>query len=126
MDADDEVIEPYDSEIPKIERVMQALSQRVFTRLDPHAFRREAEDRFAEIGFVVNVLFDIVDGANLPKISIVGRVTKQEFDPEKMAWEVQRDVLGIDQPGVLSPDKSGLVVVKDPKKLISFNGPASN
>ena len=127
MDADDDLIEPYDSEIPKIERVLAELSRKVGTRQDHQAFRREAEERFAEIGFVVSVLLVPGEDAVLyPKISITGRITKTEFDPEKMAWEVQHDVLGIDEPGVVSQTKDGLIVVKDPKKLTSFSGPASN
>ncbi len=113
-------VDLYDSDILKIEQVIKVLNRRVWTRQDHGAFIREAKDRFHAIGLEVDVLMLPMDDQHGwdPKITIMRRVEQRhEFDPEKMAWEVQRDVLGIDEPGTVSMGKNGLIVVKDPKKV---------
>ncbi len=113
-------VDLYDSDILKIEAVLKELGRKTGTRQDRGAYIREVEDRFGKIGFEVSILMLPLDDGNgwIPDITIVRRIeVRHEFDPEQMAWEVQRDILGIDEPGTVTQDKNGLLVVRDPKRV---------
>ena len=86
-----------DSERLAIARVYQALTQSIGTTRDSESFRREIENRFHEIGFHAKVIFrDIGDNVMSPEVSITGRTeaNTEGFDHERMAHEVQADILG--------------------------------
>jgi hypothetical protein len=114
------LIDLYDHEFPKIEKVVAALNAARGTLRDLESFRREAIERFEEIALVVTVQPYTTDqpGVIWFDIDIVGRCTAlpHGFDHDQQSWEVQHAILGIDAPGSLSP--SGLIT---PPKSVSMS-----
>ena len=98
------MIDLYDTDILRIERVVETLKERTANSVDMEGFRLEVIDRFAKIGLVVNVkMYDTNEpGVYIPEIEINGRTEAIEFDRDQQTWEVTHDVLGIDQPGIVT------------------------
>lgn len=101
--------EVYDSEILKIEQVINALNERTYNgtkRVEYAAFDREIRDRFAAIGFKVDVAWyhSDVDGVKIPEIVIQDRIEKKDFDFDQMVNEVTNDLLGFGEGGVIKSD----------------------
>lgn len=126
-DGFNSMIELYDSDLLVIERVLKALEARQGSNQNLQAFVDEAKERFGLAGYVVEVNMYQVTGPGplpigtfVPDIIIKGRTEKQpEFDREQMAWEVQQDILGIDEnPGTIRADGT----VESPKHTTSFAG----
>lgn len=124
QDAQAELADLLDSEVDKITEVMKRLIARFEGQIrDPKDFDQEAKERFAEIGFKVEVIWYKALGLgqemNVPEVSVVARIDPKEFDHEQMAWEVQHDVLGVDQPGSLQADGT----LRSPDHSTSFATP---
>jgi hypothetical protein len=123
--AMDSEVELYDSDILALERVVAKLNSGPERPRSFEEFSREAIERFEDAGYVVTVSGDIGLGGGqvvfLPEITIVARIDKRgEFDHEKMAWEVQHDILGIDDnPGAVQPDGT----VRAPEQATSLYVP---
>jgi hypothetical protein len=102
-------IEPYDSELLKIEEVLGTLQARARKgSQNLEGFVREAKDRFAEIGFEVDVKMHTsnVPDVFVPEIELIGRIDKDhEFDHERMAHEVRSNILDL-------PGEHGLGLIK--------------
>jgi hypothetical protein len=96
----------YDSEVIQVEKVLQRLMQRSESRRDYDAFDREIRQRFEEIGFVVKISWwsTTMDDVYSPKIEVVGRTEKHEFDHDQMVHEVTNDILDIGQGGVIKSE----------------------
>lgn len=109
------MIDLYDSELLKIEEIQHALQRSSEGLVDRDAWNREAAERFAEIGLKIDVKWWRTDMPDVlaPDIEIVGRLTVQEFDHARMAHEVQHDVLGTGEGGVMNLDGSS----SSPKKV---------
>jgi hypothetical protein len=108
------MIEVYDSEMPKIDAVVAALGTRQGQLHDLEDYRREVIDRFARIGFRVEVLGTFVppvgrewdaklDGAGF-RVDIIERISPSEFDYDRQSYEIIHDVAGIE------PDKKDTVI----------------
>lgn len=99
-------IQVYDSEIPKIERALTKANEVLFKGgMTFDVARQNVKDIFEEVaGFKVDCLLwqTNIPGRILPEIVIVGRVQAEPtFDHDRQTWEVQHDILGIDQPGAV-------------------------
>lgn len=114
------LVDIYDSEIPLIEGVLAQLNAKVGKPMVVENFRKEAIERFAEIGF--KVLFRTFDttqpGLYTFEVDIVDRMEPEAhgFDHAKQSWEIQHALLGIDTPGAMTP--SGFIT---PPKSVSMN-----
>lgn len=100
------MIDLYDSELPKIGKVSQDLNQKwqyLAKRLEGtrdgkklvdalNIFSDEVRGRFHQIGLIAEVDVGPCYLDQPPVITIVDRVVKQEFDHEKMGWEIQKDI----------------------------------
>lgn len=103
----DESLDLLDSEILKVEAALQALMEHQGKRMVLENFRKEAKERFAEQGFVVDVLCWQTNQPGLYAFDfkITGRCEPiYEFDHERQRYEVINDILDID------PDKKGEVM----------------
>lgn len=105
----------YDSEIIAVEKVLEKLNERRTrtARMSYEAFTEEARNRFAEIGLVVSVLWyeagtpqadgslKKLEGVLIPEILIKARTNAKtfEFDHDRMAHEVQSDLLQLGTGG---------------------------
>lgn len=101
-------IDVYDSEIADIQRVLEALRARAAHRVNYDAFQREAIERFADIGFKVDVRWyeTDVEGVLQPEVNIVGRTESGHvFDRDRQVHEVVNDYLGLGEGGVVKVDK---------------------
>jgi len=126
-------VELHDYEIIKVENVLRTLNS-FKSSMTWEQFERNAIDEFGAIGLKVVVLWEVGGleamptemveatlklmlrpGIATPEISIVDRLEKVDFDHERQTWEVQRDILGIDQPGAIG--KNGLIT---PPKSTAF------
>lgn len=109
------LIEINDAEIIKIEAVLQKLNARQgLGGVNLEGFRKEAIDRFREIGFEVAVRCYETDqsGCFAFDLDIVDRLAG-EFDPEQMVWEATHDVLDLGEGGVI---KSAPILDKHSRK----------
>lgn len=107
----------YDSEIIKVEGVLDKLNARrtKTARMSYDAFSEEARNLFAGIGLVASVLWyemgeeqpdgtlKKIEGALMPEIVIKARMDSKtfQFDHDKMAHEVQSDLLQLGTGGKL-------------------------
>ena len=95
-------IELTDSEIIKIEGVLQHLSQKQGRIQHLDGYRREIIERFAGIGLGVNVRVYTTTQSGLYAfdIDITERVMG-EFDPDQQVWDVTHDILDLGTKGVI-------------------------
>ncbi len=102
-----DVLDIYDHEVDKILAVLAALRDRASGRmLNYQAFEREIGERFAAIGFTVDVNWyefeaggQRQDGA-MPEVTITGRTDQSfAFDPDRQVHEAVHDVLGLGEAG---------------------------
>lgn len=97
----------HDSEINEIHKVLTILRRRSESARNYASFQDEIIERFAEIGFKVDVRwYDTdVEGVLIPEINITDRVEKNfVFDRDKQVNEVTNDLLGLGEGGVLKVD----------------------
>ena len=103
-----ELVNLHDHEVLEIERVVQALSDRQGKAMDLEAFRREAIERFEEIGLVVAVkVYEGVEpGLWEFDLELVGRTERLNhgFDHERQQWEVRHDILDLGTGGTIKPN----------------------
>jgi hypothetical protein len=103
-----------DSDFLKLEEVLRYLNRKRGEKVPLEPFRQEIIDRFAHVGFKVNVRFYTtnVEGVYIPEIAIVSRIDG-EFDPDQQVWEATQDILGLGEGGVIPSGAPGLHIVKD-------------
>jgi hypothetical protein len=97
-----DVLDIYDSEVLAIEQVHLALNDRARARQHNYtAFEAEIRQRFADIGFTVDVNwyeFEVdgvkQDGA-MPEVTITGRTDRAVFDPDRQVHEAVHNILGL-------------------------------
>lgn len=118
----------YDSEIIKVEAVLEKLNERRerTARMSYEAFTEEARARFNEIGLVVSVLWyeagaeqadgslKKLEGVLIPEILIKARTDAKtfQFDHDKMGHEVQSDLLQLGTGGKLK------LTAEDARKIL--------
>jgi hypothetical protein len=98
----------HDSEINLIHQVLTILRERAAKSHNYDSFQAEIIDRFARIGFVVDVRWYETNqpGVLMPEINISGRTDDHfVFDRDRQTKEVTNDVLGLGEGGVLKVDK---------------------
>jgi hypothetical protein len=98
----------HDSEINEIHKILQILRKRAAISHSYQSFQDEIIDRFARIGFVVDVRWYETDQADvkMPEINISGRTDPDYvFDRDKQTHEVTSDLLDIGGGGVIKVDK---------------------
>ena len=98
--------EVYDSEIAEIQKVLEILNQRTGKTIDLGGFDREVQDRFAAIGFKVDVTWyhSNVEGVKIPEITITDRIERKAFDHDQQVHEVTNDILGLGTGGVIKTE----------------------
>jgi hypothetical protein len=120
------MIQLYDSEIIKIEEVLEALNKRKGQRTDYERWTNEVKDRFHRVGLVVTVLWyeagveradgsmEKIEGTLIPEILVKARVDSKTFafDHEQMGHEVQNDLLELGTGGKLK------VTAEDARKAL--------
>lgn len=100
-DPSTNVLDLYDTEVLKIESVHLALQARARSKkLNFGDFEAEIKERFAEIGFTVDVNWYrfSIDGkeqenAAMPEITITGRTAPIAFDHDRRVHEAVHNVL---------------------------------
>lgn len=97
------MIELNDSDILKIEKVVNRLNERQWqSGVNLDAFRREAEERFAQAGFKVTVKAYTTNQEGLYAFDIeINDRLEGEFDPDQMVHEATNDVLDLGTGGVI-------------------------
>lgn len=97
------LIEIHDSEVARIGEVLAVLKEKqekggVYLE----GFSREAVDRFAAVGFKVEVKWfsTNVEGVYIPEIEIQERL-EGTFDYDRQVHEVTNDLLGLGEGGVI-------------------------
>lgn len=104
-----------DSEMLDIERVLDTLKARCEDgrRLDRGQFDAEIVDRFARIGFKVDVKWwhTNIEEVKMPEIEIIGRTVTKEFDHDRMTHEVTSDILGLGTGGVIKTSADDLAKI---------------
>jgi hypothetical protein len=98
----------HDTEIDAIQRVLETLRNRSASQRNYDDFQREIIDRFAQIGFVVDVRWyeTTQKGVLIPEINISGRTESGfVFDRDRQTHEVTNDVLGLGDKGVIKVDR---------------------
>lgn len=111
----DSTIDLYDSDILRIEKVLDQLNaEDVGKKRDVEAVVQKITDLFARIGLRVDVKVwtaadargQEVEGVFIPEITINGRVDpKHEFDYDRMVHEVTNDLLELGEGGVIKTQK---------------------
>lgn len=111
-------IDLYDHEVMQVGEVIAALNAGTHRPRDYGAFEREIIERFQDIELTVQVTWfeTNVSGVLIPEITIVGRYKPIEFDHAQQAHEVQHDILGISEPGVITRDGT----IRTPSKSTAF------
>lgn len=101
----------------EMESVLKALRLKQGKATNLEAFRREAVERFEDIGWVVQVdaYTTTSDGVIAFDVSVVDRCERLRHgnDYERMQWEVRNDILEIE------PDKKGVTIPFSPDMLHS-------
>lgn len=97
-------IDILDSEIPDIEAVLNRLSSAQGQRRDLEGFRKEAIDRFREIGFEIKVNTYTTTEAGMYSFEFVIQKRLKPFDHEQMSHEVRHDILGVDEAVTIGGD----------------------
>jgi hypothetical protein len=107
--AADDLADLLDSEVIEIQKVWDSLrSRHQKYHRNYHAFEREAQDLFGQIGFVVGITWNeyAVGGVKqdglMPTIEIRDRCEKKAFDRDQMVKEVTDNIL--DLPGQAKGD----------------------
>jgi len=112
-----DVLDVLDSEVDAIGKVLAALKDRAAAKSQNYeSFEREIRDRFAQIGFTVDVSWyrygiegrpGAVEGSAMPEITITGRTDPGHvFDHDRMVHEVTNNLLGIPgQEGIIRTNK---------------------
>lgn len=112
-----DVLDLYDHEVKQVIGLMELLNERARSGpLNYGDFEREVRDRFATLGFTVDVNWYrfSVDGAEqdgaMPEVTLTGRTDgKFQFDPDRQVHEAVRNVLELPgEDGWISTDKETL------------------
>lgn len=101
-------VDVHDSEIDAIQRILETMRQKAAHRVNYDAWQRETIERFAEIGFTVDVRWyeTNLDGVLQPEINITGRTNPGfVFDRDRQVHEVTNDYLGLGEGGTIKVDK---------------------
>jgi len=92
-----------DADILRLEGVLRHLHARQGTSVSLEGFRKEARDRFAEVGFRVEVKTYDTPTAGIFAFEIEIRERLEgEFDPDQMVHEATNDLLGLGTKGVIT------------------------
>lgn len=120
------MIDVYDHEVDELIRVQHVLEQRAHDRMRNYGdFEREIKERFAEIGFVVDVNWfsyavngEVQAMSAMPEVSVVGRTDPSfVFDQDRQVHEVTSNLLGLSgDQGVI--DTSGYDTSLTPQALL--------
>lgn len=95
-----------DSEVLDIEHALVQI-ERYRERSSFVEFEQIIIQEMAKVNMRARVLWTGDAQRPSPVITITGRINQPDgFDHERMAWEVQRDILGISEPGAMQPDGS--------------------
>jgi hypothetical protein len=107
-------IDVYDHEVDQLIAIQETLMARCGSLRNYGDFEREIKDRYAEAGFVAQVVWRrySIDGVPqegaLPDVTIVGRTGRHDFDHDRQVHEVTSNLLGIPgQEGVIRTDQGG-------------------
>ena len=118
----------YDHELLLLEEALTAVREKYEylpgTEENLSNMVNEMVARAAEAGFEINVTFDYSELMGVlvrePQFVLVGRIEKgHDFDRERQTWEVQNNLLEIDDnPGAMKADGR----IKSPSTSISLSG----
>jgi hypothetical protein len=105
----------YDSELKAITDLHAELNQLAGSGQHNYtSFEQMVRDRFAALGFTVNVSWytyaigDAIQEGAMPEVTITGRTAKVAWDPDRQVHEAVHDVLGIGEDGWIKADPDTL------------------
>jgi hypothetical protein len=101
----------YDTDILRLEKVIEQLNRKIGTATNMEGFRQEILDRMARAGFRVDVKVysTTQDGTYAFDIEIKDRLDSGfTFDYDQQVHEVTHDVLGLGDGGVIKTTKDDL------------------
>ena len=111
-----DVLDLFDSEVKQIIELLAELNERAHAKQrNYNDFEREIRDRFATLGFTVDVSWyeyaigGVKQDGAMPEITVTGRTDdKFQFDPDRQVREVTSDILGTGDAGVIKADPDTL------------------
>ena len=107
--------EIYDSEVIKIESVLQALRRYANDHgtQDVDAFDRQITNRFNDIGFRVSTNWHNTNAEKvyMPEITITGRTDAVSFDREQQRHEIVNDLLERGEGGTIKMTKADMEAI---------------
>jgi hypothetical protein len=114
----------YEADKIKFKEIVRKINEKAFRVGDRDALEREIIERYYEAGYLVTVVWEQpLDPGVIPWDSMVpgvipeGRVNPEPFDHERQSWEVQHDILGVDEtPGAMQRDGS----IRSPAQVTSL------
>lgn len=105
MTVDNNLLNIYDEDVLKLQAVHRQLEGRTYKSHNLHAFEEEILERFAEIGFKVDVKWYTVHSGGIeqagvfaPVVEVIGRcdpLTAGEFDHDRQRHQVVNNLLGL-------------------------------
>ena len=100
------LVELNDTDILRIEPVLQVLNSRGGKRVDLESFRKEILERFGGIGFGVDVFVYEAETHGREMIYVykieIQRRLEGQFDPDQQVAEVTKDILDLGTGGVIN------------------------
>jgi hypothetical protein len=108
-----DILDLYDHEVKQLIELSAELTELARSRQHNYNdFERMIRDRFARLGFLVDVNWytyavdDVPQEGALPEITVTGRTDdKFRFDPDRQVHEAVSDVLELGEEGWISTDK---------------------
>jgi hypothetical protein len=103
----------YDHEVKQVIELLAELNDRAKAKQHNYDdFEREIRDRFARLGFLVNVSWyrfavddQVQEDAAMPEITVTGRTDDRfQFDPDRQVHEAVHDVLELGEEGWIKTD----------------------
>lgn len=107
-----DILDLYDHEVKQLIELTTELTEVAKSRQHNYNdFERMIRDRFAKLGFLVNVSWyiyavdDVPQEGAMPEITVTGRTDdKFQFDPDRQVHEAVSDVLGLGEEGWIKTD----------------------
>ena len=106
------LIDIYDSDIEGIGEVLAWAHSKQTRMVDLESFRLEVIDKFAGIGFRIDVILHSTNYDNLWYFDFQIQERLTEFDPDRMVWEVTNDILDLGTKGVIKSEGGSILSKK--------------
>lgn len=106
------LVDIYDSDIPRIGKVLAWARSKQQRMVDLESFRLEVIDKFAGVGFRVDVILHSTNFDDVWYFDFEIQERLTEFDPDRMVWEVTNDILDLGTKGVIKSEGGSILSKK--------------